>query len=138
MRCSAGRRRAAATIRPRSSTARSSPAASSNRRVDPAPRIEPVGRIEPRPWMIAPSTRRVIEALAAGGVETRFVGGCVRDALLGRDVSDVDLATPAHPEEVMRLLIEAGIDVVPTGLKHGTVMAVASGTPFEITTLRRD
>lgn len=80
----------------------------------------------------------MIEALSAGGVEARFVGGCVRDGLLGRPVSDVDLATPAPPEEVMRLLAEAGIDVVPIGLKHGTVMAVASGAPFEITTLRRD
>ena len=100
--------------------------------------MKPVGRIETQPWMTAPATRAVIAALAAGGVEARFVGGCVRDAILGRPVTDVDLATPAPPERVTALLAAAGITVVPTGLKHGTVMAVADGTPFEITTLRRD
>lgn len=97
-------------------------------------------RIEPQPWMVEPATLGVLEALAAGGAEARFVGGSVRDALLGRPIGDVDIATPAPPERVIELLQKRGIKVVPTGLAHGTVTAIA-GTPprhFEITTLRRD
>ena len=70
----------------------------------------------------------------------RFVGGCVRDGLLGRlDPSgDLDLATPALPHEVAAFLRQAGIKVIPTGLQHGTVTAIANGQSFEITTLRED
>ena len=67
-------------------------------------------------------TRAVLAAL---GGSARFVGGAVRDALLGRAIGDVDLATPLEPDEVARRLIAAAIKVVPTGLKHGTVTAVA-------------
>jgi poly(A) polymerase len=95
-------------------------------------------RIEPQAWMIAPETRAVIAALSAEGSEVRFVGGCVRDALAGRPVKDVDLATPDRPERVMALLQAAGLKAVPTGLDHGTVTAVSGHRPFEITTLRRD
>ena len=89
-------------------------------------------------WMTAPETRAVIAALEIGGEEVRFVGGCVRDALLGRPVKDIDLATPARPERVMTLLKQAGLKAVPTGIDHGTVTAVANHRPFEITTLRID
>jgi poly(A) polymerase len=95
-------------------------------------------RIEPQPWMTEAPTRRVLGALAAGGVAARFVGGAVRDALMGRPVSDIDLATPASPETVTALLQKARIKVVPTGIEHGTVTAVAKPRHFEITTLRRD
>ncbi|MEE9210650.1 MAG: CCA tRNA nucleotidyltransferase, partial [Kiloniellales bacterium] len=88
--------------------------------------------------MHAPETRAVIAALSAEGAEARFVGGCVRDALAGRQVQDVDIATRLPPEEVMRLLAAAGLKAVPTGIEHGTVTAVAGGKPFEITTLRVD
>jgi poly(A) polymerase len=88
--------------------------------------------------MVAPETRAVLAALGAGGAELRFVGGCVRDALLGRQIGDIDIATPEPPELVMRRLAEAGLKAVPTGIDHGTVTAVANGRPFEITTLRRD
>lgn len=88
-------------------------------------------------WMTAPETRAVIEALAKGG-EARFVGGAVRNALLGRPVTDVDIATPLLPEEVMSRLQAAGIGAVPTGIEHGTVTAVVNAKGFEITTLRRD
>lgn len=88
--------------------------------------------------MTAPATRAVIAALAAGGRPVRFVGGCVRDALAGRIVSDVDLATPEPPTRVMELLAAARLKAVPTGIDHGTVTAVVDGRPFEITTLRRD
>ena len=68
----------------------------------------------------------------------RFVGGAVRDALLGRPIKDIDLASTAPPETNLRLLKQAGLTAVPTGLKHGTVTAVADGRHFEITTLRAD
>ncbi|MSO76053.1 MAG: CCA tRNA nucleotidyltransferase [Alphaproteobacteria bacterium] len=92
----------------------------------------------PQPWMTAPATQRVIGALTADGAEVRFVGGCVRDGLLGRAVRDIDIATHDPPETVMRLLARAGLKVVPTGIAHGTVTAIADGKPFEITTLRLD
>ncbi|MFM9844033.1 MAG: CCA tRNA nucleotidyltransferase [Dongiaceae bacterium] len=80
----------------------------------------------------------MLKALTAGGQEARFVGGCVRDALLGRAITDIDIATPEPPERVMKLLSAAGLAVVPTGLKHGTITAVLHKRPYEITTLRRD
>src|SRR5262245_39734287 len=95
-------------------------------------------RLDPQPWMTAPDTAAVLKALTKGGKEARFVGGCVRDALLGRKITDIDLATAEPPERVMKLLADAKITVVPTGLKHGTITAVVNKHPFEITTLRRD
>lgn len=88
--------------------------------------------------MTAPETGAVVGALTADGAEVRFVGGCVRDAVIGRPVKDIDIATHDAPERVMALLAKAGITVVPTGLKHGTVTAVIGKAHFEITTLRRD
>lgn len=81
---------------------------------------------------------QLIETLAKAGHETRFVGGAVRDALLGLKVAEVDLATTAHPDVVTKVLEAAGIKVVPTGISHGTVTAVVAGKGIEITTLRRD
>ncbi|MBV9816087.1 MAG: CCA tRNA nucleotidyltransferase, partial [Alphaproteobacteria bacterium] len=97
-------------------------------------------RIEPQPWMIEPATQGVLAALAEGGAEARFVGGSVRDALLGRPIGDIDIATPAPPDRVIELLQKRRIKVVPTGIAHGTVTAIAGSPPrhFEITTLRRD
>ncbi len=96
------------------------------------------GKLPPQSWMTAPATRAVTAALMAKGDEVRFVGGCVRDAVAKRPVKDIDLATPAKPERVMALLRDAGIKVVPTGLRHGTVTAVVEHQSFEITTLRLD
>jgi poly(A) polymerase len=79
----------------------------------------------------------LIDALG-GGERTRFVGGAIRDTLLGLPVSDVDLATRLEPGEVMERLRAARIKAVPTGIAHGTVTAVSAGTPVEVTTLRRD
>ena len=92
------------------------------------------------PWMTAPATRAVIGALAADGAEVRFVGGCVRDALLERESTDIDIGTPDEPERVLALLQRVGIETrtLPRGIAHGTVTALAGGTRFEITTLRRD
>jgi len=88
------------------------------------------------PWMSEAATRAVMAAL--GEANARFVGGCVRDALLGRPVLDIDIATKLPPDEVTRRLEAAGIRAVPTGLAHGTVTAVLKPRHFEITTLRRD
>ncbi len=89
-------------------------------------------------WMNETPVRELLAALAGGGVEARFVGGCVRDWVLGRSIGDIDVAVDKPPETVMKALEAAGIKVVPTGLKHGTVTAIVKGRPFEITTLRRD
>jgi poly(A) polymerase len=88
--------------------------------------------------MRGPAVRRVLAALAAEGAEVRFVGGCVRDALAGRAVKDIDLASPDPPARTMALLRAAGLKAVPTGVAHGTVTAVADGQGFEVTTLRVD
>src|SRR5258706_13265422 len=92
--------------------------------------------------MEEPATRHLLAALTAAGIAARFVGGCVRDALLGLPIGDIDIATPAKPEEIIAALTEAGIKTVPTGLAHGTVTAVIEHPDpprhFEITTLRRD
>jgi len=93
-----------------------------------------------QPWMVHPSTTQVMDALtAAGGEEAaRFVGGCVRNALIGRPVADIDIATPLTPDQVTAALQAAGLRAIPTGVEHGTVTALAKGRTFEITTLRRD
>ena len=90
------------------------------------------------PWRTRAGMGRLLLVLDAKAGETRFVGGCVRDTLLGLEVSDVDLATRLAPEEVMRRLEAAKIKAVPTGLAHGTVTAVIHGHPVEVTTLRKD
>lgn len=94
--------------------------------------------ITPQPWMTRPESRALLTVLARDGGQARFVGGCVRDALAGRAVKDVDLATPLLPEEVQRRCEAAGFKVIPTGLAHGTVTAIVNHRPYEITTLRRD
>jgi poly(A) polymerase len=100
--------------------------------------MDPVAHIPPQPWMAEPATRTLLAALGAGGSVVRFVGGCVRDALLGRRIADIDIATPDPPERVVELLEAASIKVVPTGIAHGTVTAVVAPRHFEITTLRHD
>ncbi|MFZ2007402.1 MAG: CCA tRNA nucleotidyltransferase [Stellaceae bacterium] len=90
-------------------------------------------------WLAEPAVQRLLGALAAAGIEARFVGGCVRDALLGaEEIGDLDLATPARPETVMAALEAARIKALPTGIAHGTVTAIVAPRAFEITTLRRD
>lgn len=93
-----------------------------------------------QPWLTAPPTRAVMEALEAVGGPgcARFVGGCVRNALIGAPVADIDIATTLRPEQTETAVRAAGLKAVPTGVAHGTVTAVADHQPFEITTLRRD
>jgi poly(A) polymerase len=90
------------------------------------------------PWMDEAPVKTLLAALARGGIAARFVGGCVRNWVLGRPVDDIDIAVDKPPETVMRVLEAADLKVVPTGLKHGTVTAIVKGRPFELTTLRRD
>lgn len=90
------------------------------------------------PWMTAPEARELVKILTDGGANIRFVGGCVRDSILGRTVSDIDVATDALPERVIELINQAGYQTVPVGLEHGTVLAVIGTATFEITTLRHD
>ena len=87
-------------------------------------------------WMARADLAALVAALGAGNV--RWVGGAVRDTLLGHPVKDIDAASPLTPDEVMARLTAAGIRHVPTGLDHGTVTAVLPGGPVEITTLRKD
>ena len=89
-------------------------------------------------WLKIRGMRRLLRALDADEGMTRYVGGAVRDELLGLPVSDIDLATRIAPEEVIGRLQKARIKAIPTGLDHGTVTAVSDGHTFEITTLRRD
>lgn len=99
-------------------------------RPDPA-RLDPAMLAEPRLAL-------VLDALEAGGHSAYLVGGAVRNALLGQPVQDVDIATDALPEEVVRLAASAGLKPVPTGIEHGTITVVARGQGFEVTTFRRD
>lgn len=87
-------------------------------------------------WLARPQTQAVFAALSAHQVLA--VGGCVRNALLLRPVSDVDMATDALPEQVIARAEAAGLRAVPTGIDHGTVMIVSDGIPHEVTTFRRD
>lgn len=90
-------------------------------------------------WREREGLPTLLAALQAPEGRTRFVGGCVRDTLLGAIVSDIDLATMLLPDEVMDRVAQAGFKAVPTGIAHGTVTAVLpDGGPVEVTTLRRD
>jgi poly(A) polymerase len=95
-------------------------------------------KLDAAKWRRRRGIRRLLEALGADDGLTRYVGGAVRDELLGLAVNDVDLATRIRPEEVVERLEAAGIKAVPTGIEHGTVTAVSDGQPVEVTSLRRD
>jgi len=95
-------------------------------------------RVDPARWLDKPGIRRLLDALGAGDGSARFVGGAVRDALLGIEGEDLDLATTLTPDEVTRRLAARHIKAVPTGIEHGTITAVSSGTVVEVTTLRSD
>jgi poly(A) polymerase len=91
------------------------------------------------PWLRAPEAQALLAALEAarpGG--SRFVGGCVRNTLMGREVDDVDIATQLTPDQVTDAATKAGFAAHPTGIEHGTVTIVVNHKPYEVTTLRRD
>ena len=85
-----------------------------------------------------PDTAKLFDALKRAGHTLRFVGGCVRDIIAERPVTDIDVATDARPEQVLEALAAAMIRTIPTGIEHGTVTALPSKRRFEITTLRKD
>lgn len=90
------------------------------------------------PWLTSGPAAQVLALLNDGGEEARVVGGAVRNALLGVAVGEIDIATTALPEEVVRRADANGIKCVPTGIDHGTVTLIVDGQPFEVTTLRED
>ena len=89
-------------------------------------------------WLSNQNAQRVCAMLTDAGHQAWFVGGCVRNALIGATASDLDLTTDARPDTVTKLGKAAGFKVIPTGIDHGTVTVVVDGNPFEITTFRRD
>ncbi len=89
-------------------------------------------------WLTHPGTQALCAVLEGAGYQALFVGGCVRNALLGAPVADVDISTDATPETVTNLAENVGFKVVPTGIDHGTVTVIAQGRPHEVTTFRRD
>jgi poly(A) polymerase len=90
------------------------------------------------PWLKSGPAARVLQLLNGNGEEARVVGGAVRNALLKIPTGDIDIATTALPDEVIRRAKAAGIKSVPTGIDHGTVTLVVDAHPFEVTTLRED
>ena len=95
-------------------------------------------RLPDAPWRHSAAAMRVLDLLDRDGEEARVVGGAVRNALMQRPVGDIDIATTATPDEVVRRAKAAGIKAAPTGIAHGTVTLVVDKTPFEVTTLRQD
>lgn len=90
------------------------------------------------PWLTSAASLAVVSMLEEAGHEAWFVGGCVRNALMGEPVTDLDISTDARPETVIELADAAGLKAVLTGLDHGTITILSEGQPFEITTFRRD
>jgi poly(A) polymerase len=89
-------------------------------------------------WLTTGALPRLLGVLDRDGEEARVVGGAVRNALLGMPTAEVDVATTAVPEEVVKRVAAAGFKPVPTGIEHGTVTVVIDKQPFEVTTLRKD
>ena len=89
-------------------------------------------------WLKDADLQRLLAALSQGGGEARIAGGAVRNALLGEEVADIDIATTTVPDETEERARAAGFRTVPTGKEHGTVTVIAGGTPYEVTTLRAD
>jgi len=89
-------------------------------------------------WLTSAPAQAVCTMLTDAGFQALFVGGCVRNALLGVPISDIDISTDATPDQVIAAAKVAGFKSVPTGYDHGTVTVVVDHDPFEITTFRKD
>lgn len=89
-------------------------------------------------WLSSPEVKTLGAAFVKAGFKLRFVGGCVRDAVLGKEATELDAATNATPEQTQKLLETAGLRAIPTGIDHGTVTALVNDKSFEVTTLRKD
>ncbi len=95
--------------------------------------------LDPRPaWLEDSNALAVCGSLEDAGFAALFVGGCVRNAVMGGPATDVDIATDALPDQIIETCSAAGLKCVPTGLDHGTITVVSGGHPFEVTTYRRD
>ena len=95
-------------------------------------------RLDHAEWLRDGALARLLAALDKDGEEARVVGGSVRNALLGEPIGDIDVATTALPDDVIKRARAQGFKTVPTGIDHGTVTVVIDGRPFEVTTLRED
>jgi tRNA nucleotidyltransferase/poly(A) polymerase len=100
--------------------------------------VRAAGRLHGADFLVKDGPAKVLALLNGGGEEARVAGGAVRNALMGLPVSEIDFATTAVPDEVIRRAKAANIKSVPTGIEHGTVTLVVDGRPFEVTTLRED
>lgn len=89
-------------------------------------------------WLEDRAAQALLGALEAESHQAYFVGGCVRNALLGLPVKDIDVATSARPEVVIKIAKALGFKPVPTGLEHGTVTIIGKGSVLEVTTFRKD
>ncbi len=88
-------------------------------------------------WLTGAAPQAVCTMLTDAGFQALFVGGCVRNALLGVPISDIDISTDATPDQVIAAAKQVGFKPVPTGYDHGTVTVVVDHEPFEITTFAR-
>ncbi len=104
----------------------------------PRPLPSPHPALAAAAWLKAPATQRVLACVMDGGGLARIVGGAVRNTLIGRQVTDIDIATSVVPEDVLARAERAGLAAIPTGIEHGTVTILCEHRPFEVTTLRRD
>lgn len=95
-------------------------------------------KLDDAPWLTAGALPRLLGVLDRDGEKARVVGGAVRNALLGMPIAEIDVATTAVPEEVIKRVTAAGFKHVPTGIEHGTVTVIIDRHPFEVTTLRKD
>jgi len=89
-------------------------------------------------WLTDPKTERVMQALQAQGNVAYFVGGCVRNGLMGLPTTDIDISTDALPQDTIALAQDAGLKAIPTGIDHGTITIIADHEPFEVTSFRKD
>lgn len=99
--------------------------------------MKPVKKIDVHDWMVSHEVTAVMDALG-GHDNARFVGGCVRNTLMSKEIGDIDIATKHTPDLVIKKLEAANIKAIPTGIDHGTITAVINKIPFEITSLRKD
>ena len=89
-------------------------------------------------WLRNPSAQKLSKLYKNFGYQVLFVGGCVRNTILKMPVTDIDLATDAQPEEIIKIAKENNIRFVPTGLAHGTITLIIDNTNYQITTFRTD
>lgn len=99
---------------------------------------KPITILRNAKWLTSPSLQRLMKILCQNGIDTRFVGGCVRDSLIKKQLHDIDIGTPLLPEDVIKRLEKHNIKTIPTGIDHGTVTAILPSIQIQITTLRKD